>query len=29
LLGSRGTEGAYPAPGLIVDATVLFGVSGG
>lgn len=28
-LGSRGTEGAYPDPGLIVEATELFGLSGG
>jgi len=29
LLGSKGTEGAYPDPGLMVDAIELFGISGG
>jgi hypothetical protein len=29
LLGSKGTEGAYPEPGLMVEAIELLGVSGG
>lgn len=29
LLGRRGTEGAYPDPGLTVEAIELLGISGG